>query len=171
MQHRNKPRINITLEDDVLQAIEIVCNKTKINRSKLINDICKQNPMIKEHITEVKKVKTEEIARVCHQTIKAYRETINDNKKYPEWKETSQDQKESAYDLVNFVVENIKTVNVKKIHDFRRERKKKTGWKIGEKKDYDLKTDPLLETEYENLSSDDKRKSELFLNIVKALIT
>ncbi|KPA16071.1 hypothetical protein MHK_003699 [Candidatus Magnetomorum sp. HK-1] len=170
MEYRNKPRINITLDNDVFQAIEIICGKTKINRSKLINDICRQNQMVQKYITEVKKVKTEEIARVCHQTIKAYRETINDKKTYLEWKQTTQEQKKSAYDLVNFVAENIKTVTVEDVHDFRRKRKKEKGWKIGETKNYELKTDPLLETEYENLSADDKRKAELFLNIVKALI-
>jgi len=164
-----KPKISITIETVVLEAIERIAIKNNASKSEIINSACLRDPIIKAEM-ETKKVNTEEIARVCHQTIKAYRETINDSKKYLDWKDTSQDQKESAYDLVNFVAENIKTISVKNIHDFRRERKKNKGWKVGETKDYHLKTDPFLDTEYEDLSPDDKRKSELFLNIVKALI-
>jgi hypothetical protein len=112
-----------------------------------------------------------EIAKVCHQTNKAYCESVGDNSQ-PNWENAPDWQKESAINGVKAVQ---KTLNQGEIpnpassHEGWLKEKEATGWKYGEIKDPEKKEHPCM-VPYEKLPPFQKMKDHLFIAVATRLL-
>lgn len=109
---------------------------------------------------------TTEIAKVCHETNRAYCQTLGDNSQ-PPWEEAPEWQKTSAVNGVNFHLANP---NSKPSHSHEEWLKEKeaTGWKYGPTKDPAKKEHPCF-VPYDELPAAQKAKDALFVGVVNAL--
>lgn len=108
----------------------------------------------------------EDIARVCHETNKAFCETIGDNSQ-TSWDFAPQWQKDSARKGVEFNLANP-TAPASASHDSWLAEKQATGWQYGVTKDEVAKTHPCY-VPYEQLPMQQRTKDYLFIAIVAAM--
>ena len=161
-----KAKINITIDQDVFNGIETVCEKTSLSRSAWINFILRREV---EKELKMNRLTIEDIARIAHQLLKTYRETINDDTQYEDWDKTEDWQKNAAIKAVKHVIDNPDETPAEH-HKAWSDRKIMEGWKHGKKKDPEKKTHPFINIDYENLPEEQQKKAELFQNTVRALI-
>ena len=108
----------------------------------------------------------EQIAKVCHETNRAYCETIGDNSQ-PKWEDAPEWQRQSA---INGVSYHLETPNAKPedSHNSWLKEKELDGWKFGLVKDPEKKEHPCY-IPYEQLPEEQKKKDSLFIAIVHTL--
>ena len=109
----------------------------------------------------------EQIARVCHETNRAFCETIGDNTQKP-WHEAEQWQRESAIRGVTFAL-SAPNAPASTQHDAWCADKVKDGWVWGVEKNTVLKTHPCL-VPYEKLPVEQRLKDYLFKAVVSAFV-
>lgn len=108
-----------------------------------------------------------EIAKVCHETNKAYCEALNDNSQ-ESWSNAPEWQRESAVNGVKFHMSHPEAGNSAS-HDNWMKEKLEQGWKYGPVKDPEKKEHHCL-VPFDKLPLDQQRKDALFHSIVHALI-
>ena len=109
----------------------------------------------------------EQIARVAHETNKAFCETIGDLTQKP-WPEAEQWQRDSAIKGVEFLIANPQAP-ASATHDDWVRQKEADGWKFGEVKDPIAKTHPCM-VPYEELPIEQRLKDYLLRHIVLAFV-
>lgn len=100
----------------------------------------------------------EKIAKLAHNVIKAYCESLGDNS-IPEWADTSKDVKETT--KLGIIGHLKNSLTPKETHELWVKNKKDNGWIYGELKDEELKTHPCI-VPYEDLSQEQKSKDYIF---------
>lgn len=111
-------------------------------------------------------ISIEDIARVCHEANRAWCEVNGDSSQLP-WNEAPAWQRESAIQGVRTACDNPHaTPEIQ--HEAWMDHKLSEGWRFGEVKDAEAKTHPCL-VPYDMLPSEQRRKDDLFLAIVRAL--
>ena len=108
-----------------------------------------------------------QIARICHETNKAYCETIGDNSQ-KSWEQAETWQKDSAIEGVYFSIENP-SASASAQHDAWLADKKRLGWKYGQVKDPSKKEHPCF-VSYEELPIEQRLKDHLFKAVVRAFV-
>lgn len=108
----------------------------------------------------------EQIARVTHETNKAYCVTIGDDSQ-PSWEDAPDWQKTSAINGVKFHLDN-RDAGCSASHESWLEEKSATGWKYGEVKDPEKKEHPCF-VPYDQLPAEQKVKDALFVGVVRAM--
>ena len=115
------------------------------------------------------KEKIEQVARICHETNRAYCITIGDNSQQP-WDDAPQWQRESAIKGVEFHVSHL-AVGEKPpawaSHNSWLEEKRRDGWRFGPVKDATKKEHPCF-VPYPELPIEQRLKDYLFAAIVEA---
>lgn len=106
------------------------------------------------------------IARVAHETNRAYCESINDFSQIP-WEDAPQWQKDSAINGVKFHIENPEA-GPSGSHENWLKEKYAEGWKYGDFKDPEKKEHPCC-VPYDELPADQKVKDALFVGVVRAM--
>lgn len=102
------------------------------------------------------------IAKICHQTNKAYCEMVGDTSQV-EWEEAPLEIRKSAINGVIFHLDHETTPEDS--HKNWMLQKEKDGWVYGIEKDIEKKTHPCM-VEYDKLPSEQRRKDYLFKAIV-----
>lgn len=108
----------------------------------------------------------ESIAKVCHETNRAYCQSIGDNSQ-PKWVDAPDWQKQSAINGVKFHLENPDAKPSHSHGEWLKE-KEATGWKYGPIKNPETKEHPCF-VPYEQLPEEQKKKDSLFIAVVHAL--
>lgn len=108
----------------------------------------------------------EQIARVCHETNRAYCQTIGDDSQVS-WDDAPQWQKDSACNGVIFCLANPDAPPSHN-HESWLAEKIATGWKYGPVKDADKKEHPCM-VGYDDLPAEQKVKDSLFKMVVAAM--
>lgn len=103
------------------------------------------------------------IAKVCHETNRAYCETLGDFSQMS-WDEAPKWQRESIINGVIYALENV-GITPEQSHANWLAEKRKEGWSYGEKKDITRKEHPCFVT-YGELPPEQKIKDRLFLAVV-----
>jgi hypothetical protein len=119
---------------------------------------------VKEHI--------EQIARICHETNRAYCQSIGDHSQ-PAWEDAPQWQRESAIKRVKFHVAHLSAGTKpapSAIHEAWLAEKREQGWKYGPVKDAAKKEHPCF-MPYDGLPLDQRMKDYLFAAINEAFWT
>jgi len=111
-------------------------------------------------------MKTEEIAKVCHDANKSYCEAIGDLSQ-KSWDEAEDWQRESAIKGVQFKLDNPEAGNSAQ-HEAWLKDKDAEGWVYGPVKDPDKREHPCM-VPYDELPEEQKKKDALFSSIVNAL--
>ncbi len=106
------------------------------------------------------------IAKVCHETNRAYCQTIGDNTQ-PTWEDAPKWQKQSAINGVKYHLENPNS-KPEDSHNSWLKEKEQTGWKYGKVKDPEKKEHPCF-VPYEQLPEEQKAKDKLFISIIRSL--
>lgn len=104
------------------------------------------------------------IAKICHETNRAYCETLGDFSQKP-WADCEAWQRESAMKGVLFHLNGEHTAA--ESHEAWMAEKVKDGWTWGEVKDAVAKTHPAM-VEYERLPIEQRVKDSLFKGVVDA---
>lgn len=107
-----------------------------------------------------------EIARVCHQTNKAYCEALGDYSQ-EHWEDAPEWQRDSAFSGVQFHINNPDASNSAS-HDNWMAEKVADGWVYGELKDPEAKTHHCI-VPFGELPKDQQIKDVLFRNLVHIL--
>ena len=107
------------------------------------------------------------IAKVCHETNKAYCETLGDNSQ-DSWENCEDWQKQSAINGVMFHLSNNRTPE-ESHHNWLTE-KIENGWVYGKEKNIEKKTHPCL-VSYDELPKEQQIKDKLFSNVVSSFKT
>ena len=107
-----------------------------------------------------------DIARICHESNRAYCEAIGDSTQKP-WDLAEEWQKESAIKGVDFAVKNPNLPDSSQ-HDSWLADKEKDGWVYGPVKDPSKKQHPCM-VPYDQLPIEQRRKDALFKGIVGSL--
>lgn len=110
-------------------------------------------------------MKIEDIAKVCHQTNKAFCEAFNDYSQ-THWDSAPEWQKESAINGVTFHLNGV--FGPEASHNNWMIEKQRDGWKYGDVKDHELKTHPCM-IPFEELPLEQKAKDFLFRSVVHSL--
>lgn len=111
----------------------------------------------------------EQIAKVAHETNRAYCQSIGDNSQ-PSWEEAPDWQKQSAIQGVEYHLDGHASGIVPEAshsHECWLEEKRATGWKYGPVKDPDKKEHPCF-LPYEELPVEQRMKDYLFGAVVAA---
>lgn len=108
----------------------------------------------------------EAIAKVAHETNRAYCQTIGDNSQ-PLWGDAPEWQKESAVNGVKFHIDNP-DAGCEASHESWLKEKLSNGWVYGEIKDPLKKEHPCC-VPYKELPIDQRVKDALFVGVVRAL--
>lgn len=114
----------------------------------------------------------EQIARIAHETNRAYCETIGDASQ-PRWDDAPEWQRSSAINGVKFHLaahERGEDVPPSASHDSWLEEKRASGWTFGPVKDADKKQHPCF-VPYDELPVEQRLKDYLFSKIVGAFIS
>lgn len=109
----------------------------------------------------------ESIARICHETNKAYCDSIGDTSQ-KHWNEAEQWQRQSAIRGVQYA-EGHMDAPASAQHDSWAADKLRDGWKFGEVKDADKKEHPCL-VPYAKLPIEQRTKDHLFKAVVRAFL-
>lgn len=112
-------------------------------------------------------MKYEEIARVAHETNRAYCITLGD-KSQPSWDEAPGWQKESAMFGVVFKADNP-AVSPADMHENWMKQKIDDGWTWGPVKRIEIKEHPCM-VPYHELPAEQRMKDKLFSAVVSALL-
>jgi hypothetical protein len=107
-----------------------------------------------------------DIAKVCHETNRAYCQTLGDNSQ-PTWEEAPEWHQTSVINGVNFHLANPGCKPSHSHEQWLKEREA-IGWKYGPAKDPAKKEHPCF-VPYDKLPQEQKAKSVLFVCIVNAL--
>ncbi len=107
----------------------------------------------------------EQVARILHETNRAYCESIGDTSQTP-WKDTEQWQRDAAVSGVEFMIANP-AASPLALHEAWVANKTAGGWVYGEVKDSAAKTHPCL-VPYEQLPVEQRVKDHLFVAVVGA---
>lgn len=107
----------------------------------------------------------EQIARICHETNRAYCQSIGDDSQ-KSWEEAEEWQRDSAMKGVKFSLENPHA-SASAQHDSWLAQKEQDGWKYGPVKDAEKKEHPCF-VPYEQLPLEQRLKDHLFKGIVRA---
>jgi hypothetical protein len=107
------------------------------------------------------------IAKICHETNKAYCETLGDLSQLP-WCDAPQWQKDSAINGVKFHRENPDAKSSHSHESWLKE-KEKAGWKYGPVKDVEKKEHPCFVL-YNALPEYQKLKDSFFIAIVNTAL-
>lgn len=107
----------------------------------------------------------EQIARVCHETNKAYCDTLGDHTQ-KSWDEAEEWQRQSAINGVHFAIANP-TAPASSQHDAWLSDKERDGWKFGAVKDPAKKEHPCI-VPYGDLPLEQRIKDHLFKAVVRA---
>lgn len=113
----------------------------------------------------------EQVARICHETNRAYCQTIGDDSQ-PAWEVAPEWQRASAIKGVQFhVAAHAKgeTPAASASHDSWLEEKRAAGWTFGPVKDADKKEHPCF-VPYDELPIDQRLKDYLFGHVVGAFV-
>jgi hypothetical protein len=108
----------------------------------------------------------EQIAKVCHETNRAYCETIGDNSQ-PKWEDAPEWQRQSAINGVSYHMKNP-DAKPEDSHNSWLKEKELDGWQFGLVKDPEKKEHPCF-VPYEQLPEEQKKKDSLFISIVHTL--
>jgi hypothetical protein len=111
-------------------------------------------------------MKTEQIAKVCHEANRAYCLGLGDDTQKP-WEESPEWQRNSAIKGVRFHIKNPEA-SQSASHDEWLKLKQSEGWKYGKIKDVEKKTHPCF-VPYDKLPKKQQKKDALFSAIIKAL--
>jgi hypothetical protein len=112
-------------------------------------------------------MEVEKIAKVCHETNRAYCQTIGDNSQ-PSWEDAPEWQKQSAINGVKFHLEN-ENAKPEDSHNSWLKEKIADGWKYGPVKNAETKEHPCF-VPYNELPVDQQRKDALFIAVVHAIV-
>ena len=112
-------------------------------------------------------MKVEDIAYVCHETNRAYCDTLGDCSQAV-WAQAPQWQRDSAIKGVQFIIDNPHA-DPSASHVSWLKEKEVTGWKYGPVKDAEKKEHPCFVPYYE-LPIEQRRKDHLFGAITFALV-
>lgn len=110
----------------------------------------------------------ENVARACHEVNRIYCESIGDPSQV-RWEDAPEWQRKSAVDGVENILTRIVT-RPEQSHESWLDEKARTGWKFGPVKDAEKKEHPCF-VPYAQLPEAQKRKDELFFQIVTSLVT
>ena len=113
-------------------------------------------------------MKTEDIARVCHQLNKAYCESIGDSSQL-DWELSPKWQQESALLGVQFHIDNCNAGDSAS-HDSWMKQKVDDGWVYGEIKNPNKKKHPCI-VSFDDLPMEQQIKDSLFRQTVHSLKT
>ncbi|QDU21872.1 RyR domain-containing protein [Urbifossiella limnaea] len=108
----------------------------------------------------------EAVARVCHETLRAFCQTIGDKSLAP-WEEAPEWQRASSLQAVEFGLRHP-DATARDNHDAWVEAKRADGWRFGEVKDADLKTHPCL-VSFDQLPPEQQAKDALIAAVVASL--
>ena len=111
-------------------------------------------------------MKTEQIARVCHEVNRAYCQALGDQSQ-PEWDEAPEWQRSSAVRGVAFHLVNPDTTPGRSHENWLAE-KRAAGWTYGPEKDPSQKLHPCM-VPFEDLPIEHRAKDYLFRAVVHAL--
>ena len=109
----------------------------------------------------------EQIAQVCHETNRAYCQTIGDDSQ-PTWENAPEWQKKSAQNGVIFHIENPLS-NPWDSHENWVREKRAQGWVFGPVKDPEKKEHPCM-VPFHQLPMEQQMKDQLFISIVKSFV-
>lgn len=110
--------------------------------------------------------KITKIAQVCHETNRAYCQSIGDNTQQP-WELAPDWQRKSAVSGVMFHLDNP-CAGPSHSHNSWSAEKTAGGWKYGPVKDSEKKEHPCL-VPYEELPLEQKVKDQLFIGVISAM--
>jgi len=113
----------------------------------------------------------EQAARVCHEALRAYSQTLGDDSLLP-WGEAPEWQKESSRDGVRFQFAQFAAgieSSASSTHDEWLRQRRAAGWKHGQHKDQKTRENPSL-VPYEDLPLEEKLKDYLFAAICRAFL-
>ncbi len=130
---------------------------------------CSFNLIPGERVAPETSKQIEQVAKVCHETLRAFCQTIGDDS-LPPWEDATEWQQESSRDTVRFYFEQFAAgiePSPSATHERWMKQKKADGWKHGESKNDKTKEHPSF-VAYEDLPLDEKRKDYLFAAICKA---
>lgn len=116
-----------------------------------------------------KSQQVEQVAKVCHETLRAFCQSLDDHSMLP-WEEAPEWQKESSRAGVRSYFKKFADgiePSPEETHVRWLEERQANGWKHGETKNHQTKEHPAL-VPYQNLSLDEKRKDYLFAAICRA---
>jgi hypothetical protein len=122
---------------------------------------CFRHPGVESFMT------TTDIARVAHETNRAYCESIGDTSQVP-WNDAPEWQKVSAMAGVHFRIKNP-DATPEAMHESWRAQKFNEGWTHGPVKDPQNKVHPCM-VDYKNLPREQQAKDALFSAVVGALV-
>ncbi len=111
----------------------------------------------------------EQTARVCHETLRAFCQTLDDNS-LPPWKDAPEWQKESSRDGVRYYFEQFAAgvePSPAATHERWLKQRKAEGWKRGNTKNSKTKEHPSF-VAFEDLPLQEKQKDYLFAAVCKA---
>lgn len=108
-----------------------------------------------------------QIARICHETNRAYCASIGDDSQRP-WDAADVWQRQSAIAGVKFALENPDAPAASQ-HDAWVADKVRDGWKLGPVKNADTKEHPCI-VAYDELPLEQRVKDHLFRGIVQAFV-
>lgn len=106
-----------------------------------------------------------DLARVCHETNRAYQQVTADPAPSPSWEDAPDWQRDSAVEGVQRALDGE---TPEELHESWCEAKRRDGWVHGSTKDADAKTHPCL-VDYDALPLDQRAKDHLFRGVVDAL--
>lgn len=112
-------------------------------------------------------MKVESIAKICHETNRAYCETLGDNTQ-ASWESAADWQKESAIKGVEFRIANP-SATAADMHQSWLDEKIAQGWIYGSVKDAEKRLHPCM-LPYAELPIDQRRKDYLFSAVVIACL-
>ena len=110
-------------------------------------------------------MRVEDIAKICHETNRAYREVIGETTS-PRWEDAPVWLREATVEGVKFILQNP-GASAERTHENWLHRKEKDGWKYGIVSNAAKKEHPSI-LPYSMLSENDKRKDALFIAVVHA---
>ena len=130
--------------------------------SKEVNDpVIKQEPLKEE-------LNIGFIAKMCHEVNKAYCSHLGDDSQVP-FEEAPEDMIQSIIHGIQFHLDNPKA-SAADSHKNWMTKKLADGWKLGDVKDVEEKTHPLL-VEYDKMPEEHRAKDAIFVSIVKTFVS
>ncbi len=165
---RKRPSIGITIDPDILKAVDILAEKEKSKRSNIINDILLKDPMVRALINEhgFFELSDDNIARMCHELwcVCDVCETAIES-----WDELTEDGKETVLWGVS-VVRDHPDITPSELYEYWKERKKESGWSHGKTKDKNEMKHPCILKSFDELPDEERKNYELFIKIILTLI-